>query len=218
MTYVPDAYNTDTCTCGMYKMPQQDGMRLTEMAEGGVVHSSRRPCFIDHMLASNMRDFADVAERVFVQPSTYAGCKDASLHDEHFMYWHADGTQRWCPGVKPERANRDGDSQPLPTPNDAEDIQSQVIRDIEERRELGIRRYGTALQPHNGRNALQDLYEELLDGAMYAKQALIEGGVLAQQLHSFIEFVAEVGETIEYTPEDLHGYVDVYLTPEVQER
>jgi hypothetical protein len=69
--------------------------------------------------------------------------------------------------------HRPGD-QPLPVKNDAPDIQSQVIADIEERRKVGISRYGTALQPHNGRDALRDLYEELLDGAMYVKQAMVE--------------------------------------------
>lgn len=74
----------------------------------------------------------------------------------------------------PERAGRDGDSQPLPTPNGHADVQSAVIRDIEARRDIGIRRYGTALQPHNGRDALLDAYEEAIDLAMYLKQALIE--------------------------------------------
>lgn len=68
---------------------------------------------------------------------------------------------------------REGD-QPLPVRNTFEDIQSRVITDINERRLLGIQRYGTALQPHNGRDALRDLYEELLDGAMYAKQLMVE--------------------------------------------
>ena len=76
--------------------------------------------------------------------------------------------------TKPERATREGDSQPLPIINDHVDIQSMVIADIEARRELGIRRYGSALQPHNGRNALLDLYEELLDAVAYIKQRLVE--------------------------------------------
>ena len=72
------------------------------------------------------------------------------------------------------RANRPGDSQPMPTVNDHQDIQSAVIADIEARRELGIERYRTALQPFNGRNALLDAYEEVLDLAMYLKQRLVE--------------------------------------------
>jgi hypothetical protein len=53
-------------------------------------------------------------------------------------------------------------------------IQALVRRDLEERERLGIERYGTPLRPHNGRNALQDAYEEALDLACYLKQALIE--------------------------------------------
>jgi hypothetical protein len=68
---------------------------------------------------------------------------------------------------------RDGD-QPLPIKNDAPDIQSQVIADIEARRLVGISRYGTALQPNNGRDALLDAYEESLDLACYLKQAMVE--------------------------------------------
>lgn len=68
---------------------------------------------------------------------------------------------------------REGD-QPLPVPNDREDVQSLVMADLAARREVGIQRYGTALQPFNGRSALRDLYEELLDAACYARQRLVE--------------------------------------------
>ena len=40
-----------------------------------------------------------------------------------------------------------------------------------ERRALGIARYGVPLQRGNGRDAVQDLREELLDGMAYATQA-----------------------------------------------
>jgi len=78
--------------------------------------------------------------------------------------------------VVPERAGRDGDTQPLPIVNAQPDVQTQVITDIHARRQVGIKRYGTALQPYNGRDALLDAYEEALDLAMYLKQALIERG------------------------------------------
>jgi hypothetical protein len=74
----------------------------------------------------------------------------------------------------PERAGREGDTQALPRIHDAPFVQDAVIADIEARRQVGIRRYGTALQPHNGRDALLDAYEEALDLAMYLKQALME--------------------------------------------
>jgi hypothetical protein len=54
------------------------------------------------------------------------------------------------------------------------DVQSMVIADIEARRELGRQRYGTALQPHNGRDVLRDAYEEAIDLAMYLRQAIAE--------------------------------------------
>jgi hypothetical protein len=68
---------------------------------------------------------------------------------------------------------RPGD-QPLPTPNANPDIQSMVIDDIGKRRAVGIERYGTPLQPFNGRNTLRDIYEELLDAACYVRQRLVE--------------------------------------------
>jgi hypothetical protein len=49
-----------------------------------------------------------------------------------------------------------------------------MIADMKTRRELGGERYGTALQPFNGRDALVDAYEEALDLAVYLKQAILE--------------------------------------------
>jgi hypothetical protein len=48
------------------------------------------------------------------------------------------------------------------------------MRDMENRNKAGIEKYGTPLQPHNGRNSLQDAYEEALDLAVYLKNAIIE--------------------------------------------
>jgi hypothetical protein len=68
---------------------------------------------------------------------------------------------------------REGD-QPLPEKNDEPCVQDAVMADIEARKQVGIQRYGTVLQPHNGRDALRDAYEESIDLALYLKQALIE--------------------------------------------
>ena len=65
-------------------------------------------------------------------------------------------------------------SQPKPTPNNSEPIVDQVIKDLQERKKVGIERYGTPLQANNGRDALQDLYEELLDAVQYIKQVMEE--------------------------------------------
>lgn len=73
----------------------------------------------------------------------------------------------------PDLRQREGDQQ-LPMPNGHPEIADLVIADIYGRRELGKQRYGTALQPFNGRDALRDAYEELLDGACYLRQLMYE--------------------------------------------
>jgi hypothetical protein len=60
-----------------------------------------------------------------------------------------------------------------PTPR-GPDIADLVCRDIQARAALGERKYGERLRPNNGRRGLQDLFEELLDAAMYCKQLLVE--------------------------------------------
>lgn len=64
--------------------------------------------------------------------------------------------------------------QPMPVPNDHPSIQGLVRVDLEARELVGIQRYGTPLQPHNGRDALRDAYEEALDLACYLRQAIEE--------------------------------------------
>jgi len=57
-----------------------------------------------------------------------------------------------------------------PPPADGEgDCWLQVIHDMEERRELGIRRYGKPVHPHNGRDHLLDAYQEALDLVVYLR-------------------------------------------------
>lgn len=68
---------------------------------------------------------------------------------------------------------RPGD-QPLPTTNDQPYVQDQVMAYIERRKQVGISRYGTALQPNNGRDALMDAFEEVIDLAQYLAQVIIE--------------------------------------------
>lgn len=63
--------------------------------------------------------------------------------------------------------------QPMPKPGRA-GVTDAVIEDLRRREQKGIETYGTTLQTHNGRNALQDAYEEVLDLAQYLKQHLME--------------------------------------------
>lgn len=65
-------------------------------------------------------------------------------------------------------------SQPVPTPNSHPAIWSLVMQDMHNRDQLGLSRYGTRLQPYNGRDALRDAYEEALDLCVYLRQAIYE--------------------------------------------
>jgi hypothetical protein len=49
-----------------------------------------------------------------------------------------------------------------------------VAADIEERKAQGLAKYGTLLRPFNGRDAVVDLYQELLDACQYARQVIAE--------------------------------------------
>ena len=49
-----------------------------------------------------------------------------------------------------------------------------VLRDITERMEMGLKKYGVPLQTNNGRSARWDRYQELIDAVMYARQELLE--------------------------------------------
>lgn len=65
--------------------------------------------------------------------------------------------------------------EPVPIPNTNRPVWELVIEDMEARNKFGIEKYGTPLQANNGRNALKDAYEEVLDLAVYLRQAMEEG-------------------------------------------
>ena len=59
------------------------------------------------------------------------------------------------------------------------DIASKVQEDIEGRAKLGKIKYGArlaALSRENGKTPFENMYEEILDMAMYLKQYLVEEG------------------------------------------
>ena len=81
--------------------------------------------------------------------------------------------------------------QPTPVPNNNTPIVDIVIEDyltntiqnnytdsivqlMEDRKEFGLKKYGTVLQAKNGRNPLVDAIEEKLDGIFYICQAIEE--------------------------------------------
>lgn len=64
--------------------------------------------------------------------------------------------------------------QPLPIPSNHPRVVDLLVDDLYQRSELGQRKYGTPLRPFNERNALIDLYQELLDAAAYLRQHIYE--------------------------------------------
>lgn len=78
------------------------------------------------------------------------------------------------PEDKPVTMAYTTDEQPLPEKNDQPHIHDLVMADIYARKAVGIKRYGTPLQPLNGRDALKDAYEEVLDLACYLRQLMEE--------------------------------------------
>lgn len=53
-------------------------------------------------------------------------------------------------------------------------IRDEVCEDLAERKEFGLAKYGTILQPFNNRDMLRDLYDELLDASVYARGRMVE--------------------------------------------
>jgi hypothetical protein len=64
--------------------------------------------------------------------------------------------------------------QPAPKPNEKPAVWDLVLADMRERDGVGRARYGTPLQPFNGRNALVDAYQEALDLVVYLRQRILE--------------------------------------------
>lgn len=64
--------------------------------------------------------------------------------------------------------------QPAPKQNNHKPTWHLVIEDMLARDGVGRKRYNTPLQPFNGRDSLQDAYEEALDLCVYLKNAIEE--------------------------------------------
>ena len=92
--------------------------------------------------------------------------KSAPCYHGQHVECRLEGCDCECHGNKNE--------QPLPTPSDSPFMQNLVQADVEKRKEIGIKRYGTLLQAHNGRDFLWDAYEEALDLVMYLRGCLYE--------------------------------------------
>jgi hypothetical protein len=57
----------------------------------------------------------------------------------------------------------------------------EAVADMRDRDRLGRERYGVPLTAHNGRDQIIDCYQELLDGTVYMRSAILEGVVVPQE-------------------------------------
>jgi len=64
-------------------------------------------------------------------------------------------------------------TQPPPIHTDERHTVDAVREDLDTRKQMGIKKYGVALQPSNGRDSLQDAYEEALDLCVYLKNEIL---------------------------------------------
>jgi len=60
-----------------------------------------------------------------------------------------------------------------PVHNNSPAVWDLVIEDMKERNQAGLEKYGTMLQPFNGRDALIDAYQEVLDLCVYLRQLIL---------------------------------------------
>jgi len=63
-------------------------------------------------------------------------------------------------------------TQPPPIHTAERPTVDEVIEDLKIRKAMGIKKYGVPLQPSNGRDSLQDAYEEVLDLTLYVKNEI----------------------------------------------
>lgn len=62
--------------------------------------------------------------------------------------------------------------EPPPVPTQERGTWELVVEDMQERDRIGREKYGTPLQPNNGRDSLVDAYQEALDLAVYLKNEI----------------------------------------------
>ena len=104
--------------------------------------------------------------------------------DSDFNFDPDDWPGDWAPCLPPTGIEQpDAHAQPLPTPNAGPAVVDLVLKEplsaeaqevIRARDRIGMARYGTRLQPHNGRDVARDFTDEVADAVVYSRQGLEE--------------------------------------------
>jgi len=107
----------------------------------------------------------------------------------------------------------DSTKQPKPIPNNEKPVWDYVIQGLtfdinfgrdhselieicEKRKEFGYKKYKTYLQANNGRNAKEDLLQELLDALVYAKQLELENVGVVEFEHIYYQLECILKENL----------------------
>jgi len=85
---------------------------------------------------------------------------------------HCDGKN--CQRPDMQINNSPNAPEPAPVKNNHPAVWDLVLADMKERDSIGKEKYNTRLQPFNGRDPLIDLYQEILDAAVYIRQIIYE--------------------------------------------
>lgn len=83
-------------------------------------------------------------------------------------------------------------NQPDPVANDNPVIHELLIEMIQQRLDLGIKKYGVPIKPFNGRRSLQDVLDELLDASVYVLQEIEERKALEKRIGHLVARVQEL--------------------------
>jgi len=78
-----------------------------------------------------------------------------------------------------------------------EEVYTVLQIDIEARVQKGKREYGKRLRAENGRNPLQDAYQETLDQILYLRQAMAEGRDVEAQYWGAVKTAAQIWRGIQ---------------------
>ena len=117
----------------------------------------RQYMYQDHKLEESMKRDCSTCARGGLGGDLCLNCKS-----EKYENWESKNTAR--PAATPEPMSKPG----------KKDVFPELIKDIEARRQVGIKTYGYPLQTFNGRDALNDALQESIDQCLYIKQAIME--------------------------------------------
>jgi hypothetical protein len=106
-----------------------------------------------------------------------------------------------------------------------EDVAALVCHDIEQRVVGGSEQYGERLTTFNGRNAIWDAYEEMLDLALYIRQAIAEHAQILREAEAALlasydarDFPADGTSRQELMAKRIHEFLELHPQQEKERK